>query len=79
MRNQKGEVVTGVMVVMMVVMMVLGGMHLMHRGRGDHNKQGHSNEKTQQHEEGHDHEKGHQHEHQGDAGKAPESGGEENR
>ena len=32
--NQKGEIVIGVMVVMMVVML-FGGMHLMH---GDHNR-----------------------------------------
>ncbi len=31
--NQKGEVMTGLMVVMMVVVMLFGGMHVMH---GDH-------------------------------------------
>ena len=39
MRNQRGEVVTGVMVVMMGVMMIFGGMHMMHGGHwseGDH-------------------------------------------
>ncbi len=39
MRNQRGEVVAGVMVVMMVVMMIFGGMHVMHgehRSEGDH-------------------------------------------
>lgn len=75
MRNQKGEVVTGAMVFMMVVMMVFGGMHLMHRDHGEHRSAG----DQPKHEQGHDHEKGHQHEHQGDAGKAPESGAEENR
>ena len=32
--NQRGEVVTGVMVVMMCVMMLFGGMHMMHGGHG---------------------------------------------
>jgi len=38
MRNQKGEVVTGVMVVMMVVMMCVGmlSMHGGHKDHGDH-------------------------------------------
>ncbi len=39
MRNQRGEVVTGVMVVIMCVMMLFGGMHMMHgehRSEGDH-------------------------------------------
>ncbi len=39
MRNQRGEVVTGVMVVTMCVMMLFGGMHMMHgghRSEGDH-------------------------------------------
>ncbi len=30
--NQKGEVVTGVMVVIMCVTMLFGGMHMMHGG-----------------------------------------------
>ncbi len=37
--NQRGEVVTGVMVVIMCVMMLFGGMHMMHGGhqsKGDH-------------------------------------------
>jgi high-affinity Fe2+/Pb2+ permease len=56
MRNQRGEVVTGVMVVIMVVMMLFGGMHMMHRGHqseGDHG----------QVEQKHDHDKGVQHKH----------------
>jgi len=39
MRNQRVEVVTGVMVVIMCVMMLFGGMHKMHgglRSEGDH-------------------------------------------
>jgi len=39
MHNQRGEVVTGVMVVMMIVMMIFGGMPMMHgghRSEGDH-------------------------------------------
>ena len=31
MGDQRGEVMTGVMVVIMVVMMLFGGMHMMHR------------------------------------------------
>ena len=39
--NQRGEIVTGVMVVMMVAMMIFGGMSMMHGGhrhadRADH-------------------------------------------
>jgi hypothetical protein len=34
--NQRGEVVTGVMVVIMCVMMLFGGMHMMHGGHGRH-------------------------------------------
>ncbi len=39
MRDQRGEVVTGIMVVMMVVMIIFGGMHLMqkdHRHEANH-------------------------------------------
>lgn len=39
MGNQRGEIVTGLMVAMMVVMMILGGMHMMHgehKSGGDH-------------------------------------------
>ena len=39
MKNQRGEVVTGLMVVMMAVMMIFGGMHMMHgehKSEGDH-------------------------------------------
>lgn len=35
MHNQKGEVMTGAMVVIMVVLMAFGGVHMMHGGR-DH-------------------------------------------
>ncbi len=34
MRNQRGEVVTGVMVIIMGVMMIFGGMHMLHGERG---------------------------------------------
>ena len=50
MGNQKGEVVTGVMVVMMVGMMLFGGMHWMH---GDHR---HEND-----HDGSEHKQDHQH------------------
>ncbi len=36
MGNQKGEVVTGVMVAMMAGMMIFGGMFSMHGGHKDH-------------------------------------------
>ncbi len=78
MRNQKGEVVTGVMVVMMVAMMIFGGMHFMHRDHGDHGESRGAGEDMHL-DHGHDHQKGHQHEHRGDAGKTPESGAEEQR
>jgi hypothetical protein len=49
MLNQRGEVVTGVMVVVMVVMMIFGGMHMMH---GDHrSERGHA---QIEHRHGHD-------------------------
>ncbi len=35
MGNQRGEVVTAVMVVMMCVMMIFGGMHMFHGEHGD--------------------------------------------
>ncbi len=73
--NQRGEVVTGVMIVIMVVMMVFGGMHLMHRDHGEHR----NTADCPHHEQGHDHEKGQKHEHQGDADKAPKSGADENK
>ncbi len=53
MRNQKGEVVTGVMVAMMVIMMLFGGMHWMH---GDHR---HGND-----HDGSEHKHDHQHDQQ---------------
>jgi hypothetical protein len=34
MNNQRGEIVIGLMVVMMSVMMFLGGLHMMHGGHG---------------------------------------------
>ncbi len=57
MGNQKGEVVTGVMVVIMCVMMLFGGMHMMHWGHR-------SEESHQQMEKNHNHdEDGAQHMH----------------
>ncbi len=50
MGNQSGEVVTGVMVAIMVVMMFFGGMHMMH---GDHR---HSDDHDRM-ERKHDHQK----------------------
>jgi hypothetical protein len=35
MGNQRGEIVTGVMVVMMTGMMLFGGMHMMHGHQGN--------------------------------------------
>lgn len=49
MRNQRGEVVTGVMVIMMVVMMIFGGMHMMH---GEHGSEG--DHAQIEHKHGHD-------------------------
>ena len=42
MKNQRGEIVTGVMVAMMVVMMIVGGMHMMHgeHKHGEHRSEG---------------------------------------
>ncbi len=34
MHNQRGEIVTGVMVILMGVMMIFGGMHMLHGERG---------------------------------------------
>jgi hypothetical protein len=53
MSDRKGEIVTGVMVVIMAVMMVVmmfGGMHMMH---GDHKSEGDNAriEKKHQHDE----------------------------
>ncbi len=54
MRDQRGEVVTGVMVIMMVVMMIFGGTHMMHEGHesgGEHRhmeqKHNHDKDDTQ--------------------------------
>ncbi len=52
MRNQKGEVVTAVMVLMMVGMMVFGGMALRHGDRS-HKEQGTT--VSQSHSEGQQH------------------------
>ena len=55
MNNQRGEVVLGVMVVMMAVMMLFGGMHVLHgeqRCGGDHRQ---NNEKQNQLDEGSQH------------------------
>lgn len=41
--DQRGEVVTGVMVVIMVVVMLFGGMHMMH-GDHRHAEENHKNE-----------------------------------
>lgn len=46
MRNQRGEVVTGVMVVIMCVMMLFGGMHMMHEG---HRSEGDNRQMGQEH------------------------------
>jgi ABC-type nickel/cobalt efflux system permease component RcnA len=58
MNNQKGEVVTGVMVVIMVGMMLFG-MIFMHGGHGDR----HDHDSTEHKQEHSD--KGHQHMHEG--------------
>ena len=49
--NQRGEVVTGVMVVVMVVMMLFGGMSMMHGGNR------HSDNQDKRTENKHDHQK----------------------
>ncbi len=54
MRNERGEVITGVMVVIMVAVMIFGGMHM---GHGGH----HSNGDHQQMEQKHNHDEGHMH------------------
>jgi len=51
MGNQRGEVVTGVMVVMMVVMMLFGGMTMMHGGHR------HAADQDKKVEDNHDHQK----------------------
>lgn len=58
MNNQRGEVVTGVMVVMMAGMMIFG-MFFMHGGHGDR----HDNKNVEQKKDHAD--KGHQHMHEG--------------
>ena len=74
MTNQRGEIVTGVMVVMMVGMMIFG-MVFMHGGHGDRHDH-ESVEHKQEHTE-----KGHQHMHEGHnaAEQAPVPGTEENK
>lgn len=54
MGNQRGEVVTGVMVVMMVVMMIFG-MSFMHGGHKDHGDRKDHGNNEQKHMD-HDHE-----------------------
>jgi predicted metalloprotease len=49
--NQRGEVVTGVMVAVMVVMMLFGGMSMVHGGRQ------HSDNQDKRTENKHDHQK----------------------
>ncbi len=74
MKNQRGEVVTGVMVVMMVGMM-LSGMFFMHGGHGDRN-----DHENVQHKQEHT-EKGHQYMHEGHntSEQASQSATEENK
>ncbi len=63
--NQKGEVMTGVMVVIMVVVMFFGGMHMMH---GDH-RHGEDHDRIEHRQ---DHQKEEMnHKHNGDEGRAP--------
>jgi hypothetical protein len=49
--NRRGEVVTGVMVVIMCVMMLFGGMHMMHGGHQ------HAADQVGRVEDKHDHQK----------------------
>lgn len=51
MGNQRGEVVIGVMMVIMCVVMLFGGMHMMHGG------QGHATDQERRVEAKHDHQK----------------------
>jgi ABC-type nickel/cobalt efflux system permease component RcnA len=51
--NQRGEVVTGVMVVIMCMMMFFGGMHAMHAGHGHAaDQEGRVEDKHDHHKEG---------------------------
>ncbi len=51
--NQRGEVVSGVMVVIMCVMMLFGGMHMMHGGHGHAaHQEGRVEDRHDHHEEG---------------------------
>lgn len=70
--NQRGEVMTAVMVVMMVGMMLFGGMHLMH---GDH-KHANNHEGV---EHKHDHQKEEMHPVHNDEGEhfVPDQGKDE--
>jgi ABC-type nickel/cobalt efflux system permease component RcnA len=54
--NQRGEIVTGVMVVMMVAMMIFGGMSMMHGGHR------HADDQDMKAEDKHDHQKEGMHE-----------------
>ncbi len=71
MHNQRGEVVAGVMVFMMAVMMIFGGMHMMH---GGHRSEGDHRQMEQKHN--HD-EDGTQHMHDHAGGQDPISGQDE--
>lgn len=75
MGNQKGEVATGAMVVVMVVMMLFGGMHLMH-GNHRHDEKSHKDEHKNDHQHGqekegmrHTHNDGGEHSHAQEEGK----------
>ncbi len=73
MHNQRGEVVVGVMCVLMVVMMIFGGTHTMH---GGHRSEGDHRQTAQKHN--HD-EDGAQHRHDHVGGQDPISGQDEAR
>ena len=55
--NQRGEVVTGVMVAVMVVMMLFGGMGMMHGGHRHADNQGMKAEGKHDHQKEGTHEK----------------------
>lgn len=67
MRNQKGEVITGAMVVIMVVMMLFGGMHMMHGGR-DHRHGDDHDGSEHKHDQQHDQQKEGMHQMHNDQG-----------
>ena len=51
MRNQRGEVVIGIMVLIMGVMMIFGGMHMLH---GEHKSEGNQAQIEHKHSRGED-------------------------